>query len=92
MANRAKGLPYIGVTSNLLKRVYEHREGLADSYTRRYNLHRLVHFEQFATMVDAIGREKQLKNWHRDWKVNLIEEVNPDWRDLAEDLGFEPLG
>ncbi|GAB5487861.1 MAG: GIY-YIG nuclease family protein [Parasphingorhabdus sp.] len=91
MTNRPKGLPYIGVTSNLLKRVYEHREGVADGFTSRYDLHRLVHFEQYATMRTAIVREKQLKNWHRDWKVNLIEEANPDWRDLAEDLGFEAL-
>ena len=91
MTNRPRGLPYIGVTSNLIKRIYEHREGIADGYTKRYNLFRLVHFEQFGTMELAIAREKQLKNWHRLWKLNLIAEHNPAWRDLAEDFGFEPL-
>ena len=91
MTNRPRGLPYVGVTSDLLNRLYQHREGIADGYTKRYNLHRLVYFEQFGTMELAILREKQLKNWHRPWKYNLIESVNPGWRDLAEDFGFEPL-
>ncbi|NVD26561.1 GIY-YIG nuclease family protein [Parasphingorhabdus flavimaris] len=91
MTNKPRGLPYIGVTSDLLKRIYQHREGIADGFTKRYNLNKLVLFEQFGTMERAILREKQLKRWHRQWKLNLIEATNPRWRDLAEDLGFEPL-
>jgi putative endonuclease len=91
VTNKARGLPYIGVTSNLIQRIHQHRTGIVPGFTRKYSLKRLVHFEQFGTMELAIAREKQLKNWHRPWKINLIEASNPDWRDLAEDLGFEPL-
>ncbi|WP_109356411.1 GIY-YIG nuclease family protein [Sphingorhabdus sp. EL138] len=91
VTNKARGLPYIGVTSNLIQRIHQHREGIVPGFTQKYRLKRLVHFEQFGTMELAIAREKQLKNWHRPWKINLIEATNPDWRDLAEDLGFEPL-
>ena len=62
---------------------FEHKEKLVPGFTKRYNLDRIVHSEEFANVSDAIKREKQLKNWHRDWKVNLIEENNPDWDDLA---------
>ncbi|GAA0473250.1 GIY-YIG nuclease family protein [Parasphingorhabdus litoris] len=91
VTNKARGLPYIGVTSNLIQRIHQHRTGIVPGFTRKYRLKRLVHFEQFGTMELAIAREKQLKNWHRPWKINLIEAGNPDWRDLAEDIGFEPL-
>ena len=91
MANKPRGLPYVGVTSDLMARVYQHRAGIADGFTKRYNLNKLVLFEQFGTMELAITREKQLKRWHRDWKLNLIEASNPAWRDLAEDLGFGPV-
>ena len=91
MTNKPRGLPYIGVTSDLLARTHQHRAGLADGFTKRYNLKRLVLFEQYGTMELAITREKQLKRSHRDWKLNLIEASNPAWRDLAEDFGFDPL-
>ena len=91
MTNRPRGLPYVGVTSDLMKRIYQHREGSADGFTKRYNLNKLVLFEQYGTMELAITREKQLKRWHRQWKLNLIEASNPQWFDLAEDLGFGPV-
>ncbi len=91
VTNKPRGLPYIGVTSNLMQRTHQHREGIVRGFTLKYRLKRLVHFEQFGTMEQAIAREKQLKNWHRPWKINLIQTTNPKWRDLAEDLGFEPL-
>ena len=92
LANKPFGTLYIGVTSDLAARLWQHREGVIEGFTKRYAVHRLVHFELFDTMESAIKREKQLKNWHRDWKLNLITRENPDWRDLALGLGFEPLG
>jgi len=91
MTNKPRGLPYIGVTSDLMQRIYQHRDGSADGFAKRYNLNKLVLLEQYGTMELAITREKQLKRWHRQWKLNLIEESNPQWRDLAEDLGFGPV-
>ncbi len=88
MASGMCGYIYIGVTSNLAKRFYEHNNRLIDGFSKRRNTNRLVHFELFGTMELAITREKQLKNWHRDWKINLIESTNPEWRDLALELGF----
>ena len=85
------GTLYIGVTSDLVARLWQHREGAVEGFSKRYAVHRLVHFEMFDTMESAIKREKQLKNWHRDWKLNLITRENPDWRDLAIGLGFESL-
>ncbi len=92
LASKPFGTLYIGVTSDLVARLWQHREGAIESFTKRYAVHRLVHFEMVDTMETAIRREKQLKNWHRDWKLNLITRGNPDWCDLAIDLGFEPLG
>ena len=91
VTNKPYGTPYIGVTSNLVQRIHQHREGIVPGFTRKYLLKRLVYFQQFGTMELAIAREKQLKNWHRPWKINLIEAANPQWRDMAEDLGFSPL-
>ncbi|MES2497926.1 MAG: GIY-YIG nuclease family protein [Pseudomonadota bacterium] len=90
LASDRNGTLYIGVTSNLLKRLYEHRSGDVPGFTTRYGVTKLVRFELFEDMLGAIAREKQLKNWHRDWKVNLIEQDNPRWEDLAISLGFEP--
>ena len=90
-ASGFRGTLYIGVTSNLMARIWEHREGVKSSFARRYGAHLLVHFEPFADMDSAIAREKQLKRWHRQWKINLIEEKNPRWEDLAVALGFEKL-
>ena len=91
VTNCPHGVLYIGVTSDLTKRVWQHRSGDVAGFTKRYNCQRLVWFELFGEMESAIAREKQLKNWRRDWKLNLVKESNPDWRDLAEDFGFEPL-
>ncbi|HSQ94837.1 MAG TPA: GIY-YIG nuclease family protein [Croceibacterium sp.] len=82
---------YIGVTSSLLQRLVQHREGLIPGFTTRYKVHRLVHFEMFGDMQRAILREKQLKRWHRQWKIDLINAENPEWRELAVGLGLPPL-
>ena len=91
MASGFNGTLYTGVTSNLLQRLYQHRTGSLGGFTAEYGVKRLVWFEMHATMESAIAREKQLKNWRREWKVELIVQANPTWRDLAEDFGFEPL-
>ena len=75
-----------------MRRIYEHREGVANGFTRKHGIKRLMHIEQFTRIEDAIAREKQLKNWHRDWKISLLERYNPDWNDLAvTTIGFDPL-
>ena len=79
LASQANGTLYIGVTSNLIARLYQHRTGEIPGFTQRYGVHLLVRYEFFATMPEAIAREKQLKRWHRPWKINLIESENPDW-------------
>jgi putative endonuclease len=82
LASRLGGTLYIGVTSNLVGRVYQHRERLVKGFTRNYGISRLVYFEGFGDVSLAIQREKQLKRWNRAWKVRLIEEKNPNWDDL----------
>jgi putative endonuclease len=82
LANRIGGALYIGVTNNLIRRVYEHRTGAAEGYTKRYGVCHLVYFEQFSDVENAILREKRLKKWNRAWKIRLIEERNPNWDDL----------
>ncbi len=91
LASRKYGTLYIGVTSDLIARLYQHRSGEVKGFTTRYRVHKLVRFEQLETMTEAIVREKQLKRWHRQWKINLIESENPDWHDLAPALGLPPL-
>ena len=91
LASQRMGTIYIGVTSDMLARLHQHRSGEIPGFTARHSVHALVRYEFFATMPEAIAREKQLKRWHRQWKVNLIESVNPDWSDLAVALGIEPL-
>lgn len=86
MTNRPNGTLYVGVTSNLLRRVWEHREGVADGFTKRYGLKRLVYAERHEDIVSAIQREKNLKHWSRAWKVRLILAENPDWEDLYDRL------
>jgi putative endonuclease len=86
MASKRDGVLYIGVTGNLIKRVYEHKKDLVDSFTKRYKVHKLVYFEQTENVLSALSREKQLKKWHRKWKVMLIEKSNPDWKDLSSDF------
>ena len=91
LASREYGTLYIGVTSDLAARLWQDRTGQVKGFTTRYRVYRLVRFEQFATMHEAIAREKQLKRWHRQWKINLIESENPRWIDLATSLGLPPL-
>ena len=91
LASARNGTLYIGVTSDLLTRIHQHRDGSFEGFSKRYDVKRLVWFEPHEEMEPAIIREKQLKKWNRAWKLRLIEETNPDWRDLAEDFGFEPL-
>jgi putative endonuclease len=86
MASRRNGMLYIGITSNLIKRAYEHKNDLAESYTSKYRIHSLVYFETAEDIMSAISREKQLKKWNRAWKVALLEKKNPEWRDLYYDL------
>ncbi len=90
LASGRNGTLYAGVTSDLVQRVYQHREG-AMGFTARYGVKRLVWFEPHGTMEQAILREKRIKKWNRAWKLALIEAANPDWRDLADDFGFDPL-
>jgi len=86
LASKHNGTIYIGVTSNLVKRVYEHTADLVDGFTKRYGVHQLVWFERHETMESAIAREKQLKKWNRAWKLKLIEETNREWRDIYEEI------
>jgi putative endonuclease len=96
MASRRNGTLYIGVTSDLIQRAWQHREGAVDGFTKKYDVKMLVWYELHATMEHAIAREKTLKKWNRAWKLQLIESANPEWRDLwpevtdapsAEDVG-----
>ena len=91
MASRRNGTLYIGVTSDLARRIWQHREATSPGFTARYGVALLVWFEAHADMTAAIRRETQIKKWNHTWKLRLIEENNPDWRDLAADFGFEPL-
>jgi putative endonuclease len=86
MSNRRNGILYAGVTSDLLQRAFQHREGRVAGFTKRYGLKRLVYYEQFDDIRDAIQREKLIKHWPRAWKVRLINAMNPDWTDLYESL------
>jgi putative endonuclease len=86
LASRRNGTLYVGVTSELVKRVYEHKQDLADGFTRKYGVHQLVYFELAEDMLAAISREKQIKKWKRAWKVELIERANPEWRDLYPEI------
>lgn len=86
LTNKQEGVLYIGVTSDLIRRIYEHKQGFVEGFTKRYNLHRLVYYEAVDDMESAIAREKQLKNWHRPWKLNLISQFNSSWHDLYFEL------
>lgn len=86
MANHRNGTTYIGVTNNLKRRVYEHREKLFKGFSSTYHLNKLIYYESFTDVRHAITREKQLKKWNRAWKIGLIEQSNPEWRDLWFDL------
>ncbi|WP_066795604.1 GIY-YIG nuclease family protein [Sphingomonas soli] len=91
MASGRNGTLYTGVTSDLLGRAHQHREGMIDGFSKRYGCKLLVWYEVHEVVESAIVREKRIKEWKRAWKLDLIERENPRWRDLAEDLGFDPL-
>ena len=86
LASKRNGTLYIGVTSNLIKRVYEHKNNIIEGFTKKYNIHKLVYYEISNDIESAIRREKQLKKWNRKWKLELIEKNNPEWRDLYSEL------
>ena len=86
LASKPYGTLYVGVTNDLSYRVWQHREGIGSEFARRYDVHRLVHYEVFEDISNAIHREKRLKKWNRRWKVELIEAANPRWADLYETL------
>ena len=82
VANMKRGIMYIGVTSNLIQRSWQHRHGIIDGFSKKYRTQRLGHYEVFDYIYDAFAREKKLKKWRRQWKIELIEKDNPDWDDL----------
>ena len=86
LASKKNGTLYIGVTSDLVKRCYEHRQDMIEGFTRKYQVHTLVYYESHNVVNEAITREKQIKKWNRIWKIRLIEEKNPQWRDLYADI------
>lgn len=86
LASKKNGTLYIGVTNNVIRRMYEHKEGKVKGFTKRYSVDRLVYFESTPEIQVAIAREKQLKNWKREWKIVLIEKENPNWNDLSADF------
>lgn len=86
LASKKNGTLYIGVTNDLVRRVYEHKEGIIDGFTKKYNVKILVYFEIHTDINEAIKREKALKKWKRDWKIELIEKINIEWRDLFPEI------
>ena len=91
LASKPNGTLYIGVTNNIARRVWEHKQGLVEGFTKKYGVHRLVYCEAFARPQEAIQREKRLKKWNRAWKIQLIESTNPEWKDLYETVMYMPL-
>ena len=88
LSSKRNGTLYIGVTNNLERRLYEHKNNLIEGFTNKYNVHHLVYFEDVNDIQSALQREKQLKRWTRKWKLELIEKFNPEWRDLASDFNL----
>jgi putative endonuclease len=86
LASQPGGTLYVGVTNDLVRRIFEHREGLVRGFTKRYGAKMLVYFEQHETAIAAIQREKNIKHWSREWKIDLIVSKNPDWRDLYDEI------
>jgi len=83
LTNKFNTVFYVGVTNNIAKRSFEHKAGLIEGFTKKYRVKKLVYLEEYSDINEAIKREKQLKNWHRDWKLNLIKKVNPEFNDLS---------
>jgi putative endonuclease len=86
LTNKTNKVLYIGVTNNLVRRIFEHKNKLVEGFTKKYNLSKLVYYEVTNDIYSALEREKQLKNWHRDWKINLINSFNPVWADLSDNF------
>jgi putative endonuclease len=86
LASRKNGTLYIGVTGDIVKRIYEHKQKLVDGFTKEHNIHDLVYYEHHNEVEEAILREKQMKKWNRKWKIRLIEEKNPEWKDLYNEI------
>ena len=86
LASRPRGTLYVGMTGDLIRRIYQHREGLANGFSKEHAVKMLVYYEQHTTAIAAIQREKNIKHWSRKWKIDLIRSMNPDWRDLWEDI------
>jgi putative endonuclease len=86
LTNKTNKVLYIGVTNNLERRIFEHKNKLVEGFTKKYNLSKLIYYEATSDIHSALEREKQLKNWHRDWKINLISRSNPAWKDLSDNL------
>ncbi len=88
LASDIVGTLYVGITNDLLRRMYEHREGLIKGFTKKYNIKMLVYYEQYETAIAAIQREKNIKHWPREWKINLILSMNPQWKDLYDEISI----
>lgn len=86
LASKRNGTLYIGVTNNLIRRIYEHKNDMTEGFTKRYRIHRLIYYEELNNVNDAITREKRMKKWKRSWKIELIKSVNYEWRDLYGEL------
>ena len=86
LSNRRYGVLYVGVTSNLMRRMSEHRQKLVEGFTKSYGVILLVYFEQFSSVIEARARERSLKRWRRSWKLKLVDEFNPEWRDLTAEF------
>jgi putative endonuclease len=88
MASKPFGTLYVGMTNDVVFRAYQHREGLMDGFTKRYGVKMLVYYEEHATALEAIQREKNIKHWPRAWKVDLVRKTNPEWRDLFDEIAL----
>ena len=86
LTNKKNGTIYTGVTNDIIRRVFEHKQGFVDGFSKKYDLKRLVYFDSFESIYDAITMEKRIKRWRREWKLALIEKLNPEWQDLYEQL------
>ena len=86
VASKKNGILYIGITNDIIKRTIEHKSGKFGGFTKKYNVHKLVYYDTFGDVEQAIGREKRLKKWNRQWKIELVERSNPEWKDLYNEL------